>query len=127
MKAGALAQEDLSATVTRDKQRKMKVTVTRDKGTKAPKVQDDGKPLFVAPNIEWQQKGRGWDCRENYYEGKRRRRRVLGHLGRARYEEMRANSTDVELSGKLAAWVEERRFEKGVAELGGKAEPMPLM
>ena len=59
MKAGALAQEDLSATVTRDKQRKMKVTVTRDKGTKAPKVQDDGKPLFVAPNIEWQQRGAG--------------------------------------------------------------------
>lgn len=84
-------------------------------------------PPKVADTIEWIQQGAGWACREIYHEDGKRRRRYIGHLGRKRYEEFCAGATPAELEARLFEWIEERKFEKGLAALGGEAEQRPVM
>jgi hypothetical protein len=73
------------------------------------------KPPKVGVNIEWIQKGVGWDCREVYYVGKQRRRRHLGHIGRQKWEEMQQLFQGAELEQVLSEWIEMRRVEKSMA------------
>jgi hypothetical protein len=73
------------------------------------------KPPKVGVNIEWIQKGVGWDCREVYYVGKQRRRRHLGHIGRQKWEEMQQQYQGVELEQVLSEWIEARRVEKSMS------------
>jgi hypothetical protein len=70
------------------------------------------KPPKVGVNIEWIQKGVGWDCREVYYVGKQRRRRHLGHLGRQKWNELQRQYAGSELEQALREWVNARRMEK---------------
>jgi hypothetical protein len=72
------------------------------------------KPPRVGVNIEWVQKGVGWDCREVYYVGKKRHRRHLGHIGRQKWEDMQQQFQGVELERVLSEWIEERRAEKSL-------------
>ena len=76
------------------------------------------KPPRVGVNIEWVQKGVGWDCREVYYVGKQRRRRHLGHIGRQKWEEMQANFGGTALEAVLREWIEARRAEKSISLSG---------
>ena len=73
------------------------------------------KPPKVGVNIEWIQKGVGWDCREVYYVGKQRRRRHLGHIGRQKWLDMQQQYQGTELEQVLSEWIEERRAEKSLA------------
>lgn len=77
------------------------------------------KPPRVGVNIEWVQKGVGWDCREVYYVGKQRRRRHLGHIGRQKWEEMQQQYSGAALEEVLREWIEARRAEKSMS-LGGE-------
>jgi hypothetical protein len=70
------------------------------------------KPPKVAVNIEWVQKGVGWDCREVYYTGKQRRRRHLGHLGNQKWQEMQRDFQGAELEQKIREWIDARRADK---------------
>ena len=72
------------------------------------------KPPRVGVNIEWVQKGVGWDCREVYYVGKKRHRRHLGHIGRQKWEDMQQQFQGTELERVLSEWIEERRAEKSM-------------
>lgn len=76
------------------------------------------KPPRVGVNIEWVQKGVGWDCREVYYVGKQRRRRHLGHIGRQKWEEMRQQHSGKALEDVLREWIEARRAEKSMSLSG---------
>ncbi|MBI1763308.1 MAG: hypothetical protein HYR56_17930 [Acidobacteria bacterium] len=78
------------------------------------------KPPRVGVNIEWVQKGVGWDCREVYYVGKQRRRRHLGHIGRQKWEEMQQQFGGPALEAVLREWIESRRKEKKGIGLGGE-------
>jgi hypothetical protein len=73
------------------------------------------KPPRVGVNIEWVQKGVGWDCREVYYVGKQRRRRHLGHIGRQKWEEMQQQYSGSALEEVLREWIEARRAEKSMS------------
>jgi hypothetical protein len=73
------------------------------------------KPPRVGVNIEWVQKGVGWDCREVYYVGKQRRRRHLGHIGRQKWEDMQQQFQGEALEQVLSEWIEERRAEKSLS------------
>ena len=79
------------------------------------------KPPKVGVNIEWIQKGVGWDCREVYYVGKQRHRRHLGHIGRQRWEDMQQQFQGTELERVLSEWIEERRAEKSLSVQNEKA------
>jgi hypothetical protein len=76
------------------------------------------KPPRVGVNIEWVQKGVGWDCREVYYVGKQRRRRHLGHIGRQKWEEMQQQYSGAALEEVLREWIEARRAEKSMSLSG---------
>lgn len=84
-----------------------------------PETMTGTKPPRVGVNIEWVQKGVGWDCREVYYVGKQRRRRHLGHIGRQKWEEMQQQFGGPALEAVLREWIEARRAEKSMG-LGGK-------
>ncbi len=84
-----------------------------------PEFMSGTKPPRVGVNIEWVQKGVGWDCREVYYVGKQRRRRHLGHIGRQKWEEMQQQFGGPALEAVLREWIEARRAEKSMG-LGGK-------
>lgn len=84
-----------------------------------PETMTGTKPPRVGVNIEWVQKGVGWDCREVYYVGKQRRRRHLGHIGRQKWEEMQQQFGGPALEAVLREWIETRRAEKSMG-LGGK-------
>ncbi len=84
-----------------------------------PVIMSGTKPPRVGVNIEWVQKGVGWDCREVYYVGKQRRRRHLGHIGRQKWEEMQQQFGGTALEAVLREWIEARRAEKSMG-LGGK-------
>jgi hypothetical protein len=73
------------------------------------------KPPRVGVNIEWVQKGVGWDCREIYHVGKQRRRRHLGHIGKQKWEEMQAQNQGQALEEVLREWIEVRRAEKNMS------------
>jgi hypothetical protein len=73
------------------------------------------KPPRVGVNIEWVQKGVGWDCREVYYVGKQRHRRHLGHIGRQKWEDMQQQFQGEALENVLSEWIEERRAEKSLS------------
>lgn len=83
-----------------------------------PEAMTGTKPPRVGVNIEWVQKGVGWDCREVYYVGKQRRRRHLGHIGRQKWEEMQQQFGGTALEAVLREWIETRRAEKSIG-LGG--------
>ena len=85
-----------------------------------PETMTGTKPPRVGVNIEWSQKGVGWDCREVYYVGRQRRRRHLGHIGRQKWEEMQAQFGGTALEAVLREWIEERRAEKKGIGLGGE-------
>ena len=125
--AESLAQKEKTPLATRGSKRKQSALATRGGNAQMPGSQNDEKPPKVAESIEWVQQGAGWACREIYYIGGRRRRRHVGHLGRKRYEELRADATPDELQVRLFEWIEERKFEKGLAELSGEAEQRPVM
>ena len=80
-----------------------------------PEAMSGTKPPRVGVNIEWVQKGVGWDCREVYYVGKQRRRRHLGHIGRQKWEEMQAQFGGTALEAVLREWIEARRAEKSIS------------
>ncbi len=84
------------------------------KAEKAMNVLPGTKPPRVGVNIEWVQKGVGWDCREVYYVGKKRHRRHLGHIGRQKWEDMQQQFQGTELERVLSEWIEERRAEKSM-------------
>ena len=75
------------------------------------------KPPRVGVNIEWVRKGPGWDCREVYYVGDKRRRKHIGHIGRQKWEEMQAKYQGEMLQEALRTWIEERRSEKSIGEI----------
>lgn len=85
-----------------------------------PEAMSGTKPPRVGVNIEWVQKGVGWDCREVYYVGKQRRRRHLGHIGRQKWEEMQQQFGGPALEAVLREWIESRRKEKKGIGLGGE-------
>lgn len=122
-----MAQSEKALSATRGTRRNAAALATRGKRAQVPGAQNEEKPPQVAESIEWVQQGAGWACREIYYENNKRRRRHISHLGRKRYEEMRAGLTQAELQVKLADWIEERKFEKGLGELGGEVEQRPVM
>lgn len=82
---------------------------------RTPEAVNGGKPPRVGVNIEWVQKGVGWDCREVYYVGKQRRRRHLGHIGRQKWEEMQAQHQGKALEEVLREWIDARRAEKSLS------------
>jgi hypothetical protein len=82
---------------------------------KTPEMVNGGKPPRVGVNIEWVQKGVGWDCREVYYVGKQRRRRHLGHIGRQKWEEMQEQHQGKALEEVLREWIDARRAEKSMS------------
>ncbi len=94
---------------------RVKVEVKKE----GPEFMSGTKPPRVGVNIEWVQKGVGWDCREVYYVGKQRRRRHLGHIGRQKWEEMQQQFGGPALEAVLREWIETRRAEKSMG-LGGK-------
>ncbi len=122
-----MAHLEKSPLATRSRQRQATPPATRGKRAQVPGNQNDEKPPKVAESIEWVQQGAGWACREIYYENNRRRRRYIGHLGRKRYEKICAHVTAAELAQRLNDWIIERKFEKGLVELGGEAEQRPVM
>ena len=73
------------------------------------------KPPRVGVNIEWVQKGVGWDCREVYYVGKKRHRRHIGHIGRQKWEDMQSQFQGADLERVLSEWIEDRRAEKSLS------------
>lgn len=92
-----------------------------------PQNQNSEKPPRVGVNIEWVQKGVGWDCREIYYVEGKRRRRHISHLGRELFAWMCAECPDDDaLNQRLRDWIEERKFEKGLSEVG-QVEQRPVM
>lgn len=82
---------------------------------KRPEFGPGAKPPRVGVNIEWVQKGVGWDCREVYYVGKQRRRRHLGHIGKQKWEEMQEQHQGKALEEVLREWIEARRAEKSMS------------
>jgi hypothetical protein len=82
---------------------------------KTPETGNGAKPPRVGVNIEWVQKGVGWDCREVYYVGKQRRRRHLGHIGKQKWEEMQEQHQGKALEEVLRDWIEARRAEKSMS------------
>jgi hypothetical protein len=70
------------------------------------------KPPRVGVNVEWVQKGVGWDCREVYYVGQKRHRRHIGHLGRQKWEDLQAQYQGLELKRILSEWIEAQRLDK---------------
>ncbi len=82
---------------------------------KPPEMVNGTKPPRVGVNIEWVQKGVGWDCREVYYVGKQRRRRHLGHIGKQKWEEMQEQNKGKALEDVLREWIEVRRAEKSMS------------
>lgn len=97
----------------------VKPRVKSEAKKEGPETMTGTKPPRVGVNIEWVQKGVGWDCREVYYVGKQRRRRHLGHIGRQKWEEMQAQFGGTALEAVLREWIEARRAEKSMG-LGGK-------
>lgn len=97
----------------------VKARVKSEAKKEGPETMTGTKPPRVGVNIEWVQKGVGWDCREVYYVGKQRRRRHLGHIGRQKWEEMQAQFGGPALEAVLREWIEARRAEKSIS-LGGK-------
>lgn len=79
-----------------------------------PESGNGAKPPRVGVNIEWVQKGVGWDCREVYYVGKQRHRRHLGHIGKQKWEEMQEQNKGKALEEVLREWIEVRRAEKSM-------------
>lgn len=69
-------------------------------------------PSFAG--IEWIAKGVGWDCREVYYEGKKRHRRYLGHIGRETWEGMRSRYSPSELKAHVEQWISGRLKKKTI-------------
>jgi hypothetical protein len=93
-----------------------------EKKSKAASSKSAGpKPPRVGVNIEWVQKGVGWDCREVYYVGSQRRRRRLGHIGKQKWEEMLQYYEPAELEETLRQWIEARRTEKSIGMLNEQA------
>lgn len=82
---------------------------------KTPETINGTKPPRVGVNIEWVQKGVGWDCREVYYVGKQRRRRHLGHIGKQKWEEMQEQHRGKALEEVLREWIDARRAEKSMS------------
>ena len=122
-----MAQLEKTVIATRGKQAEKRRTATRGNKLQTPQDQRKDKPPRVGNNIEWIQKGVGWDCREIYYVGKTRRRRHISHLGQETFARMRAEyPDDAALNQRLLDWIEERKFEKGLSEVG-QIEQRPVM
>jgi hypothetical protein len=96
-----------------------KTTASQKEKKPEPLMGTGTKPPRVGVNIEWVQKGVGWDCREVYYVGKQRRRRHLGHIGKQKWEEMQQEHVGKALEEVLREWIEARRAEKSMS-LGGE-------
>jgi hypothetical protein len=96
---------------------RVKVAVKKESPPDSPGA-TGSKPPRVGVNIEWVQKGVGWDCREVYYVGKQRRRRHLGHIGRQKWEEMQQQYSGGPLEEVLREWIEARRAEKSMSLSG---------
>jgi hypothetical protein len=66
---------------------------------------------FKTKGVEWTPKSCGWDCRVVKYVEKVRRRRWLGHLGKAVWLEMQ---TRPDLAAAVAEWIEAKKSAKGI-------------
>lgn len=84
------------------------------------------KPPKLGVNIEWVQKNCGWDCRQIYYEGTRRRRRHLGHLGKGRWQALQQQYSGAALVEALCAWLKDLSEPSATTVLCPKGCQRPL-